>query len=299
MNDFMLSRKDSDAIKGLSIIMVVLHHFEQSVISVDLLHLFKGFGPIACSAFFFLSGYGLTTSQTAKNASYWFGRFSKILIPFVLSNMLYMAYAYNHMTVGTDLLLYLFGIKLINSHCWFIQVLCLMYLGYALSGKNIVLRLLLPTVLGLAYMIGTKSPGTASWIAFPLGIWMATYKPFKGDLTSIGVRVGSLIVFVCSAYVYYTNHFLINSWPLLINFALLVLTSPIVMLLIRRVLVPVPILLHCGKQSMNYYLMHGLCLNVLTKIADTHHYILLAVYVVSVFVVSQMFRWIIQKIMPE
>jgi len=73
-----LSIGDSKSLKGVSIILIILHHFAQFYNSVNILpismEVFRGCGIIGCAMFFFLSAYGIekakmyTINQGARTA---------------------------------------------------------------------------------------------------------------------------------------------------------------------------------------------------------------------------------------
>lgn len=91
---FKISLSESNAMKGLAILMIMIHHFEQSSLVVDCLSVFRAFGPVGCGIFFFVSGYGLTVSCSPKNQAYWIRRILKIWIPFILANIVYLVSGY-------------------------------------------------------------------------------------------------------------------------------------------------------------------------------------------------------------
>lgn len=65
---FKISLSESNAMKGLAILMIMIHHFEQSPLTVDCLSVFRAFGPVGCGIFFFVSGYGLTVSCSPQES---------------------------------------------------------------------------------------------------------------------------------------------------------------------------------------------------------------------------------------
>lgn len=284
-----ITLNESNAIKGLAIIMVMIHHFEQSIIAISPLIIFKSLGPVACSTFFFLSGYGLSVSKTNKSVHYWITRLAKILIPFILSNIVYLISSSKINNFG-DWLQYILGIRLINSHCWFIHVLLLMYIGFAIAAKNKYMRIILPMVAGLLYMIILKAPGTASLLAFPLGVLVASNVTLN-NLIGGGkcLRMASSVVFVTSLLFYISNDYLINSKMLLCNFLSLIISTPFAVLVFRDLLSRLKVFEYTGRHSMDYYMMHGLCLNTLICMGNYNHYILFVTYVVCVILVSTLF----------
>lgn len=65
-----ISIDNSNCIKGIMAICVVLHHLSGRT---NLTGMFSDFGAIAVGCFFFISGYGLYTSYTKKGLAYFIG----------------------------------------------------------------------------------------------------------------------------------------------------------------------------------------------------------------------------------
>lgn len=126
-----MNLKESTALKGFAIVLVIIHHFEQSPLAFEALSFFKACGAIACSLFFFVSGYGLVMSSKDKTLSYWRSRLLKVLIPFFLANVIYVIACGQPTFSFADYVVYIMGVKLINTHCWFIHALLCMYIAYA------------------------------------------------------------------------------------------------------------------------------------------------------------------------
>lgn len=144
MQNFMLSKDRSNAIKGIAVLMLLVHHYSGLELAYDAFSLCKSLGPIICASFFFVSGYGLAINRYRFNRRYWVQRFLSVLIPFWFSNIVYISYEFimgnisvNVTRLATDLL----GITLVNGHCWFLQVLLLFYITIAyLSTKMILIN---------------------------------------------------------------------------------------------------------------------------------------------------------------
>lgn len=133
MSSLPLNLKESMALKGFAITLVMIHHFEQSPIAFESLLFFKACGAIACSIFFFVSGYGLVISSKNKTLSYWSARFLKVSLPFFFANIIYVIAYRQPFFSFADYVLYIMGVKLINPHCWFIHALLCMYIAYAVG----------------------------------------------------------------------------------------------------------------------------------------------------------------------
>lgn len=143
MQNFKLSKDKSNTIKGIAILMLLVHHYSGMEFAYNAFSFCKSFGPIICASFFFISGYGLAVNRHRFNRLYWIKRLLSILIPFWVSNMIYIGYelvmgniSANASRLATDFL----GITLINGHCWFLQILLLFYLSIASLSTRQILR---------------------------------------------------------------------------------------------------------------------------------------------------------------
>lgn len=294
IHNFKISLSESNTIKGLAILMIILHHFEQSCLSVDYLNVCKAFGPVGCSAFFFISGYGLTVSKSTKDLNYWLRRLLKIWIPFMLANIIYLIFNFYEITNCVDIVLYVLGIKLINGHCWFIHALLFLYIAYAISLKlsNIYIYIL-PVLFGALYSIITRSIGTISWMAFPLGILYAKkLSEAKFIIHTRALLYVSIPAFIISCYVYYHNAFLLNTIPLVLNVMVMVASAAFVFISVRWILIHSKVLAFIGAHSMDYYLIHGLCLSLLLPFSNCDHNLVLLCFIAITALCSTTFGFV-------
>ncbi|WP_418323183.1 acyltransferase family protein [Segatella sp.] len=289
---FKISLSESNAMKGLAILMIMIHHFEQSSLTVDCLSVFRAFGPVGCGIFFFVSGYGLTVSCSPKNQAYWIRRILKIWIPFMLANIVYLVSGYQEYGGGKidELILYLIGVKLVNGHCWFIHALVYLYIGYALASylKRELYLYLLPVLFGLAYSGINHSVGSMSWMAFPLGIWYAQ----RQDQPIRGREYMCIPIFLVTCFIYYSHSFIISSIPLLFNMLVMVFSSVLSIVFVKNRLVKASAFDYLGFHSMDYYLIHGLCLTSLLSFSGSNHYLMLACFMLLVAASATVFGYI-------
>ena len=88
-----ISKQQTNNWKGIAIIMVVMHHFFHTPILLIPDYYFLGWGIIACSMFFFISGYGLGVSKKyMSGGTYWYKRIITIIIPLFISNTFLVVY---------------------------------------------------------------------------------------------------------------------------------------------------------------------------------------------------------------
>lgn len=289
-----IRREYSPAIKGLSILLIVLHHFTQTFgFLPDFL---RGVGPVACSAFFFISGYGLASNPSDKRK--WIRRLLKLYLPFVIANILYILwFVYDGEIQSFSIsiiILKILGVYLANEHCWFMQVLLLFYLTVFyvdVKQNNDKRKIIALTILvGGTFTIGTSQPGSMSWIAFPLGVLYKMISPpnvmcLKTRYLKLAIVFISIISWLC----YYSiGEMLLNNALLIINFWIMCLTIPFLFLSISKYICNFNWLKFWGDRSIDVYLIHGLVLSVLGLVSIDGIW-LFCVYSILVFLLSLLF----------
>ena len=87
-NNDVLDKYNSNKIKGLLAILIIMHHLSIYIKDVILFKILTIIGIIAVSAFFFYSGYGLMTSYLKKESylkDFLNKRIMKIVIPYIIA----------------------------------------------------------------------------------------------------------------------------------------------------------------------------------------------------------------------
>ena len=87
-NNDVLDKHNSNKIKGLLAILIIIHHLSIYIKGTILFKVFTIAGVIAVSAFFFYSGYGLMTSYLKKEnylKDFLNKRIMKIVIPYIIA----------------------------------------------------------------------------------------------------------------------------------------------------------------------------------------------------------------------
>lgn len=304
-----LSLQHSFIIKGVAIVLLMIHHYSGMGYAASQLEIFQGLGPVICGAFFFCSGYGLAVSGNGHDWRYWCIRFSKILIPFMLANALYIAYWYffrRYNLSFSHVLGDLTGITLVNGHCWFLQVLILLYISYAMTVRRSCKLLILSAVLfGFAYTFLTKNYASLSWIGFPIGIICARHELHFPRLILWILLLLSATTFYIHQYCFGRHIVSISS---ILNLIAMVATSiPLWIAFVRiheqfifRILSPsskiIPyftaFLKFMGKRSMDFYMMHGMSLLILSKMKTHDQLKLIPVYIISIILLSFVFHYL-------
>jgi len=166
-----LSLDNAKSIQGFVILVIILHHLSQDPAKVADLSFWANVGVLCVGIFFFYSGYGVIKSlQTKENYLKGFlkKRLLVVLIPFFLINFIYLIAG---MISGAkyapqEILLYLTGMQLINSHAWYIIAIVIFYLAFYLLFKLIKKKSI--AFIGMAifssiYIVVSLSLGHGEW----------------------------------------------------------------------------------------------------------------------------------------
>lgn len=350
-----LSIQQSQLIRGVAILLLMVHHYSGMGYAWQGLEVFKGIGPAICCAFFFCSGYGLTAGNKKHGVRASAMRLVKVILPFIIANAIYMIYWANFRKYNptpwhalTDLL----GLTLINKHCWFLQALIVLYVAYFAS-INRGLKMVLPAtvIAGSLYSLASGNPASVSWIGFPLGILAAgTSRPLRraprngkpvewslckeaADCSQLKraprngepvecslckeaancrplrravLPAGAFLLFAGTFIIYlYIGDRKIPDLPYFLNFLLMVMSSiPLWLLLPRLAMAGLPAhlaagLTYMGRRSMDFYMMHGLCLLILSKMRTHDQLKLIPAYIGLIILTSILFKLLVQPLLSR
>lgn len=135
-----LNSYNTNNIKGLIAFTIIFHHLSQRI-EGNSLFLLRNIGYLIVGLFLFYSGYGLAKSTLTKSNyldTFWTKRLPKLLIPFILSNLLfiigYVIFENKSYTLF-EIIKYIMGINLIDSFKWYIWVTIMLYIGYYFTFK--------------------------------------------------------------------------------------------------------------------------------------------------------------------
>lgn len=183
-----LSKPVTDCIKGLCIIVILLHHISLRMQPPRLMLPYTFFGHLAVSMFLFLSGYGLTMSKLQKNNylnNFFSKRLSKVYLPFILVNALTLILLFSVFNTKFSVIqtiLYLSGINLIDSTQWFVISILLFYVVFYLCFKffkpEVAPKIIL--VYAFSYFLILIFFRFGEWwyntvFCFPIGVYVALY----------------------------------------------------------------------------------------------------------------------------
>ena len=182
---FNLSKEVSTCLKGFSCLLIVLHHWCSGLSGVGydniLVKLLTQAGGVTGVAiFFFLSSYGLMRSQLVKKdsiSSFFTKRLTKVYIPLVLTNVLWLVLRYSGQSFVQSFLQILNIGDLLDLATWFCNVIIGCYVIFYVSNRlkkdwmKILVNWIL--ILSLAVALVAYFPYRPcyvySLVAFPLG----------------------------------------------------------------------------------------------------------------------------------
>lgn len=207
-----ISKEDSEFLKGLFCICVLVHHlYQQTYLFSDsyiLGRILQSLGYLSVSVFFFISGYGLMISYRNKGENYINNFISKRLVPFYIQNIILiiiywiwgLILSQKHDAISC-FQSFLFG-KTIISNGWYIQAIILIYVIFYLSmrcNKNIYISIFTGIVgyIALCLLLKLSSVWYECIFAFVAGVLYTNCSKIKKEysaLYQIGVVAGIFIL---------------------------------------------------------------------------------------------------------
>lgn len=268
-NSQFLSKPVTDCIKGLCILIIILHHISLQIYPPRLMLPYTCFGHLAVSIFLFLSGYGLTMSKLNKKNylnNFFSKRLSKVYFPFIVLNavaLIILYFIFNEKFSISQVLLYLSGLNLIDSTQWFVISILLFYVVFYLCFKflkpEVAPKIIL--VYAFTYFLILIFFRFGEWwyntvFCFPIGVYIALYYNRFVDFMEknyVAVCLSSLISF---AFFFYLGHLI----PTLFSFFFNTISSICFVFLTLSFLFKIKItskpLLFVGSIAYEMYLIH-------------------------------------------
>lgn len=276
-----LSKRNSDCLKGIFAVCVLMHHLYQnsgllhnSVLGTGLQLL----GYVSVGVFFFLSGYGLLYSYQQKGKEYLRAFPRKRLLPFYLMMILLIViYSVYMLIMGETLTLsavaqsFLFGATVISKG-WYLQMQLLCYICFYFvfsvcrkKTTGLTVLTLLTAVYILVMMLLDYS---ASWYVstplFTAGMWFACCK--DGIDAWLQNRRNWLLAFLGAGILFSAAYMGYRSTDLKwLDAALLTLQECAfvlgVLLVIGKVRLDCRLTRMLGAISLEVYVMQGMCLS--------------------------------------
>lgn len=125
------NKESSNCMKGMAALLIVFSHAHFYSTDLGLLKLFKPFGFIGVSLFFFYSGYGVMC-QYISNVKYLNGfllkRFRSVYIPYLIATLMYTFFVRNQNVSYTLLIKNIFLMDRVLPFAWYVPVILVWYL---------------------------------------------------------------------------------------------------------------------------------------------------------------------------
>ena len=141
-----LSLQQSKILQGLAAVGIIFHHLSQYITNYGNewkgpITIFSSMGILFTTIFFFCSGFGLM--QSLKNKPDYLKTFMRkrmpaVLIPFILSNVIYLVLVgmyFGSVNSVLESLACLFGFRLVNTNTWFLVEIMILYLAFYLTHR--------------------------------------------------------------------------------------------------------------------------------------------------------------------
>ncbi len=196
-NEDFLSLSTSKMLLGFFSVLIVFHHLVQQSggNEAGILFLLEDFGVGFVGVFFFFSGFGLYESMKKKEGyirGFLKKRLPSVLIPFYTVIAVFLAYflPQTEKIETKELIGWITGWKLINSHMWYIVEIVFLYIIFYLlfrwiKNRKISVALLFAAVIALVVWSLRRCHGDAwfqgEWwynttLLFPIGVLFAEHR---------------------------------------------------------------------------------------------------------------------------
>ena len=301
LNNDYLSKNNTDIIKGISVLMVILCHIAMFSITDGMIkRIFLNSGILAVAIFIFVSGYGLM-SQLLKKENYLKGFWLKILnlfIIFIVSNIaitiisnLFLKTHYNI----KDILLSSLQFNFSNGReLWFVACIIFMYISFFISFKLSKHKGIIGVIIStFIYVFICKLVGKGAWwyncaSCFSLGVLFAMYKDkilnfYKKNYYIKGILV--LFLFIVSMLLYIKGS---SSMQFLIPIIFVILVT----IILVKVKLQSNIFLYLNKISFEIYLTHLIVLQVAFQNLVERN----SIYLLFLFLIMVILSLIVQRI---
>lgn len=276
-----LSMDDSNSLRGMLSVFIVLHHLAILTGAGYSAYFVKRIGHLIVAAFLAMSGYGILYSYRSSGCSvkgFWQKRLFRLIIPYLVISVVY---AFVRSALGEEVTVSSFFLSFVNGktmvkYSWYIIATLVFYAMFWLSAKlikeNIPLLIMTVWLLATVYIFAMmKLDYDEYWYnvvwAFPLGmLWQYAYghiaralkKHTWAWLLMLLMMFG--VFYLSSSYLYVTK-----LGGLLITgclFAVFIMAAMFKLSWGKRN----PVLGFLGKISLEIYMLHGLFVLIFSKV---------------------------------
>ena len=282
--------------------MIVIDHLSQELNDPYVIIIFSLFGYVVVSVFFGISGYGLNFRMKSNSCyidNFIKTRLPKILIPFWLSNAVYIVVRFcfyqDQMTIAS-VVKYLLGIQLINTNAWYVISLSILYLLFWLSEKifenNQCKAIAFTGVLSLAYFIifllifrGQRYWWVNGIFAFVIGMCVSQFDSIWNRVMKSWAMVSVIILVFIVAFL---GGCILPLIPM--GLSLMVVASITIVCIFfcvaHKIRIQSYVLDFLGKISYELYLIHNCYRHFFKDIVPMHNDALYLLVVISASILS-------------
>ena len=308
-NSKYFSFEQCNVLKGVFAVLVVLHHISNQTNSGIIFNCLYHFGVFGTAGFFTISGYGLMTQLNNKREKYLKIFLSKriglILIPYSIFFVVY--FIYGHFTNGLSIInafSSLYNGNPIVTNSWYIIAILYLYIQFFINAnllflKNHKILFLISNIIAVVvYIFICRNLHYGMWWyntphCFLTGIFLAMFenKILKFLKKHYLLILFGNLFFITFLYIlkYTTKRGSTPNYIITLFFAFAL--SGIIPIICMKVNFTENILMkNIGKFSLELYLVHGLIMDILSKITICHQNELL--FAALVIIVSVIIAWL-------
>ncbi len=179
--DTLITKKETDQLKGLAILMIMVQHLSQSFgISIA-----NPLGPIGVCLFLFLSGFGLTFSFMKNGRKgYVSKRLLKVYLPYLLTLILFLAWQWisrGRITNWMSILRYSALVDFFQGSYWYLAMIIFWYIAFyfltfIIDRRKPLLVLSLCCSLCIVLLMRGNRLFVWQFFSFPAGIFCQLYQ---------------------------------------------------------------------------------------------------------------------------
>ena len=321
------NRDDAKSMQVFAAFGVILHHLAQLIsnydkIAVGPIQIMTSMGILFTSIFFFYSGFGLMQSIDKKDdylKDFLFNRMSVVLVPFLLTNILYIlpGYAQYRITSVYGLCTSILGLTLINTNAWYLVEIMIFYLAFyccfkRIKNRNVALGVYIGFIIGViivSVLLGHDfSELNGHWFMgewwfnstfiFVMGLLFGKYRDAIVNFykTPYVVKlISSIILFFVSFYAeekirlkfgyYHETHFYYNYGEKFITLGAQIITCilfvQMILLITMKLRFYNVILKKLSLITLEFYLVQDFCMQYFDYESENPHYLIYFIVIVD------------------
>ena len=305
-NDRYLSKNNTDAFKGLSVVIIIIHHLSLFLVNNGIFKtIFSRMGGLAVSIFLILSGYGLMFQFIRKKDGYFKGylktKILRLYLIFVCANIIstlisniFLNSKYSIMDVIKSSLLMNFADGRV---LWFVAVILyfyvIFYISFKFNNNNIAILIMFGSV-GV-WIIVNVFLHHGAWfyntsICFPLGVIVAKYneqifRVFKKYYLSLLAVAVALFLFSMFLYIKGKDN---------LQFIIPVVFIILILLILMKVDLKSKSLVFMNSISFEFYLLQITILNVVFQTKNTMSSLYFFVAFIITIMVSKVLNMLVR-----